>query len=71
VYISFIASFLKLYVIEPVDPKGWSLPQAVFAAGVALPKNDVRVKIRTRDYNMEGKEVNVKVVDEKAEDEKK
>ena len=56
-YTGFIASFLKLYSLEPSDPEGWTIPLAGFAPGVALPKRDVRVRIRTRDYDQDGKEV--------------
>jgi hypothetical protein len=67
VYIGFIATFLKLYEIEPVNAGGWSLPQTAFAAGIALPQKDIRVKIRSRDYNLQGKEINVKAEEENVE----
>jgi hypothetical protein len=51
-YPAFIAGLLRLYDVEPADPvgwkKGWVVPGEVFAPGVALPKTDVRVRLRRK-----------------------
>jgi hypothetical protein len=58
-YPAFISGLLRMYEIEPADPvgwkKGWKIPEAVFAPGVALPKADVRVRIRRREDFEEAK----------------
>lgn len=56
-YTSFIVTLLKLYVIEPVNDDGWVIPPETFAPGIALPKTDTRVYIRSREYDIDGKEV--------------
>lgn len=59
-YPAFIAGLLRVYEVEPADPvgwkKGWTVPEAVFAPGVALPKFDVRVRLRRRNGTDEGGE---------------
>ena len=58
VYPAFIAALFKLYRIEPVAGAGkWKEPVANFAPGVALPVQDLRVKISLREYDAEGNEV--------------
>jgi hypothetical protein len=47
-YPAFIAGFFKLYNVEPIEGKGLRVPEAKFALGVALPIEDIRVKIRRR-----------------------
>jgi hypothetical protein len=49
IYPAFIATLLKLYDIEPVEKSGWKLPRSKFAPGIALPTEDVRVRIRWRN----------------------
>ncbi|KAF2417996.1 cytochrome P450 [Tothia fuscella] len=44
--LAFVAGVLVLYEFEPKDKTGWKIPKAEFAAGVALPKGDFRVKIK-------------------------
>ncbi|KAF2669181.1 hypothetical protein BT63DRAFT_455157 [Microthyrium microscopicum] len=57
VYTSFLVTFFKLYTVEPVDPEGLKVPESNYAPGLALPKTDIRVHIRSRDYDADGKEV--------------
>jgi hypothetical protein len=47
--LAFVAGTLAIWDFEPVDSKGWRMPEADFAAGVALPKGDIRVRIRRRE----------------------
>jgi hypothetical protein len=47
-YPAVIAGFLKFYKIEPVAKAGWIIPGAKFALGIALPKQDIRVRVRKR-----------------------
>ena len=54
---SFIAALFKLYRIEPAPGAGWKEPVPSFAPGVALPVQDVRVRISLREYDAEGKEI--------------
>jgi hypothetical protein len=48
VYPAFVATLFKLYSIEPVESSDWKLPKSKFAPGIALPTEDVRVRIRWR-----------------------
>jgi hypothetical protein len=47
--LTFVAGALAIWEFEPIDPKGWKIPEAEFAAGVALPKGDIRTRIRRRE----------------------
>jgi hypothetical protein len=47
--LAFVAGTVAIWDFEPVDPKGWKIPEAKFAAGVALPKGDIRTRIRRRE----------------------
>jgi len=47
--LAFVAGTISIWDFEPVDRKGWKIPQADFAAGVALPKGDIRTRIRRRE----------------------
>jgi hypothetical protein len=57
VYPAFIAALFKLYRIEPVTDAGWKDPVPNFAPGVALPVQDVRVRISLREFDAEGNEI--------------
>jgi hypothetical protein len=47
--LTFVAGTIALWEFEPADPNGWEIPQADFGAGVALPKGDIRTRIRRRE----------------------
>jgi hypothetical protein len=47
--LAFVAGTIALWDLEPADPKGWKIPEADFAAGVALPKGDIRTRIRRKE----------------------
>lgn len=46
--LTFVAGAIAVWDFEPADEKGWRVPEASFAAGVALPKGDIRVRISKR-----------------------
>lgn len=55
--IAFVAGFLALWDVEPVEKeKGWILPKSTFAPAVALPRGDFRVSIRKREVPLDGKQ---------------
>ncbi|KAF2404474.1 cytochrome P450 [Trichodelitschia bisporula] len=51
--LEFVAGFLALYELEGVGGDAVMVPDAVEAAGVALPAGDVRVLIRRRELEVE------------------
>lgn len=54
--LSFVAGFLMLWEVEPMQKdKGWSIPKALFAPTVALPKGDFRVRIGKRELPRENR----------------
>ena len=54
--LSFVAGFLTLWKVEPINKdKGWSNPRTVFAPGVALPKNEFRIRISKRELPIENR----------------
>jgi hypothetical protein len=58
VYPAFIAVLFKMYRIEPVaSAAGWNDLVPSFAPGVALPVQDVRVRISLREFDAEGNEI--------------
>lgn len=53
--LAFIAGTLALWDFEPAGPKGWAVPEAQFAVGVALPSGDFKASIRKRNLSKEVK----------------
>ncbi|KAE9969005.1 hypothetical protein BLS_003431 [Venturia inaequalis] len=53
--LSFIAGTLALWDFEPAGTKGWVIPKAQFAVGVALPSGDFRAIIKKRDLSKKDK----------------
>lgn len=53
--LAFIAGTLALWEFEPAGSKGWVLPEAQFAVGVALPNGDFRASIKKRKLSAETK----------------
>jgi hypothetical protein len=47
--LAFIAGTIALWDFEPAGSKGWVIPEAQFAVGVALPNGDFRASIRKRN----------------------
>lgn len=46
--LSLVAGVLVCWDFEPVDPDGWKIPAQQKTTAVALPAEDVRVRIRRR-----------------------
>lgn len=46
--LAFVAGFLALWEVEPVDKAGWKIPKHGKATAVAAPKSDVKIRLRRR-----------------------
>lgn len=53
--LAFIAGTIALWDFEPAGTKGWVVPKAQFAVGVALPSGDFRATIKKRNLSKEVK----------------
>lgn len=48
--LALVAGVLIMWDIEPVDDKGWVIPEQKKASAVSLPVHDTRVKIKRRRF---------------------